>query len=227
MPPPVLSRPLAANAALERAKAQFSPGDTVHFRHRNTTIQGRITPPSVRKNAGVAASDGKRYYSVPYTLLAPAEPRRTDHAATERAALERCRSLMERHGLDGWTAVLDESTSRAGACNYTRKQIQLSRLYVRKVDQAALDDTILHEIAHAPRRSAPPPRRRLEGEGTLDRLQRRPAATPNDSVRHAGSSHATPAASRARHSARRKRAVCRRCGGPITWRPWDGTTPAA
>lgn len=122
----------------ERAKAQFSPGDTVRFRHRNITIEGKVTRLGPR-NAGVATSDGKRY-AVPYTLLAPVGACRTDHAATEQAALERCRILMQRHGLDGWTPVLDESTSRAGACNYTRKRICLSRLYVRKVDPAELDN---------------------------------------------------------------------------------------
>lgn len=223
MPPPVLSRPLAVNAALERAKAQFSPGDTVHFRHRNTTIQGRITRLGP-KNAGVAASDGKRY-SVPYTLLAPAEPRRTDHAATERAALERCRSLMERHGLDGWTAVLDESTSRAGACNYTSKQIQLSRLYVRKVDQAALDDTILHEIAHAlvgphHHHDAVWKAKARSIGCSADRCHTERFSPPRWIV-SCDAGCFTRTAQR-----RRKRAVCRRCGGPITWRPWDGTTPA-
>ena len=223
MPPPVLSRPLAANATLERAKAQFSPGDIVRFHHRRTMIRGTITRLGPR-NAAVTAVDGTRY-AVRYTFLVAADPNSTDHSATEQAALERCRSLMQRHGLDGWTAVLDDSTSRAGAFNYTKKQILLSRLYVRKVDQAALDDTILHEIAHAlvgphHHHDAVWKAKARSIGCSADRCHTERFSPPRWIV-SCNAGCFTRTAQR-----RRKRAVCRRCGGPITWRPWDGTTPA-
>lgn len=225
MPSPVLSRPLAATATLDLAKAQFSPGDTVHFRHRNTTIQGKITRLGP-KNAGIAADDGKRY-AVPYTLLAPVEPRQTDHAATEQAALERCRTLMQRHGLDSWTPVLDESTSRAGACNYTRKQICMSRLYVRKVNEAALDDTILHEIAHAlvgPQHGHDAVwKAKARSIGcSAERCHTERFSPPRWLVSCTTGCFTDRPAQR-----RRPRARCRRCQGAITWRPWDGTTVAS
>ena len=66
-----------------------------------------------------------------------------------QAALDTAEELMRRHGLEGWTVKLDHARRRAGQCDYTRRVISLSRHYVRHADAAHINDTILHEIAHA------------------------------------------------------------------------------
>lgn len=60
-------------------------------------------------------------------------------------------SLMDKHHLltKGWEFRWDSAKRRCGACNYTRKQIRLSKLYVQINSVAEVTDTILHEIAHA------------------------------------------------------------------------------
>ncbi len=57
--------------------------------------------------------------------------------------------LMKTHGLSDWTLKLDHARRRAGSCDYGKKQITLSRHYVRYAEDSHIEDTILHEIAHA------------------------------------------------------------------------------
>jgi len=60
-------------------------------------------------------------------------------------------SLMEEHGLleKGWTFRFDKATSRLGACHYHKKEISLSRLMVLYAEREDVEQTMLHEIAHA------------------------------------------------------------------------------
>lgn len=60
-------------------------------------------------------------------------------------------SLMEEHGLieKGWTFRYDKATSRLGACHFHKMQISLSRLMVTYAEREDVEQTILHEIAHA------------------------------------------------------------------------------
>jgi len=64
-------------------------------------------------------------------------------------ALALARELVRRHGLSGWTVVLDDAKTRAGVCRPGRKQIGLSRPLTLLHTDAEVRDTILHEIAHA------------------------------------------------------------------------------
>lgn len=59
--------------------------------------------------------------------------------------------LMEQHGLIalGWTFRFDKATSRLGACHYHKKELSLSRLMVIYGDREDVEQTMLHEIAHA------------------------------------------------------------------------------
>ena len=66
-----------------------------------------------------------------------------------KAALETAAMMMREHGLHDWTVRLDNARRRAGQCDYRRREISLSRHYVRHADDAHIRDTILHEIAHA------------------------------------------------------------------------------
>jgi predicted SprT family Zn-dependent metalloprotease len=64
------------------------------------------------------------------------------------------RHLMKLHKLPkAWSFRFDSSKMRFGKCNYSKKEISLSRHLVELNNEAEVRDTILHEIAHvlAPR----------------------------------------------------------------------------
>lgn len=49
----------------------------------------------------------------------------------------------------GWGFGFDLATSRAGVCRYDEKRIDLSVSYCLAATRAEIEDTVLHEIAHA------------------------------------------------------------------------------
>lgn len=53
------------------------------------------------------------------------------------------------HGLVGWTFGLAGAKRRLGVCKYRRKRIEISAYYARNNPDAAVLDTLMHEIAHA------------------------------------------------------------------------------
>jgi predicted SprT family Zn-dependent metalloprotease len=58
--------------------------------------------------------------------------------------------LMKLHKLPSeWSFKFDRSKVSFGKCNYSKKQISLSRYLVELNDEKEVRDTILHEIAHA------------------------------------------------------------------------------
>lgn len=60
-------------------------------------------------------------------------------------------SLLKNHGLFelGWRVRFDNSTRRFGQCRYRDKMISLSMALVQLNDREQVQETILHEIAHA------------------------------------------------------------------------------
>ena len=60
-------------------------------------------------------------------------------------------TLMAHHGLTetGWTFKMDRAIARLGFCQYGPKIISMGAVYVESADEAAVRDTVLHEIAHA------------------------------------------------------------------------------
>jgi predicted SprT family Zn-dependent metalloprotease len=68
-----------------------------------------------------------------------------------KAARELAESLMAQWGLieKGWTFRFDDAYRRLGACRYSLMTIQLSRRIIPLNEDAEIDDTIRHEIAHA------------------------------------------------------------------------------
>jgi len=59
------------------------------------------------------------------------------------------RQLMDQHGLDDWRLHLDNARQRCGSCNFTNRQISLSKHFVELNDLSEVRNTVLHEIAHA------------------------------------------------------------------------------
>ncbi len=68
-------------------------------------------------------------------------------------AREKAIRLMAQHGLIGWQFRFGSSRRRAAACFYPAGhlpgKIELSVHFIERNDEARVDDTILHEIAHA------------------------------------------------------------------------------
>jgi len=66
-------------------------------------------------------------------------------------AKRRAIRLMKKHNLTnlGWSFRFDKATKRFGCCNYTRREISLSKGLVESNSWNQVKDTILHEIAHA------------------------------------------------------------------------------
>lgn len=63
--------------------------------------------------------------------------------------IARARELLGLHGLPGWTVRLDHARRRAGCCYHYSSTISLSRVLLREYPPTAVDEVILHEIAHA------------------------------------------------------------------------------
>ena len=59
--------------------------------------------------------------------------------------------LMNQHGLTekGWGFEFDNAKRRFGCCNHTYRRISLSKYLVDLNSEARVQNTILHEIAHA------------------------------------------------------------------------------
>ena len=66
-------------------------------------------------------------------------------------AYDLARKLLQEHGLrqKGWVIDIDNAKRRFGCCNYTKKEISLSKPLIEANDYVQVLDTILHEIAHA------------------------------------------------------------------------------
>lgn len=58
-------------------------------------------------------------------------------------------TLMAEHGLHDWRFEFDHARRRFGCCKYRSKIISLSRPLTLLNDVTQVNDTILHEIAHA------------------------------------------------------------------------------
>jgi predicted SprT family Zn-dependent metalloprotease len=61
----------------------------------------------------------------------------------------RARAWLVAHQLEGWSFQFDNATQRAACCNYQTQVISLAHAYARAAPDEAIDDTLLHEIAHA------------------------------------------------------------------------------
>lgn len=55
----------------------------------------------------------------------------------------------KRFNLEGWQIELESDTTVVGLCDYNKKTIILSNKYCYRLPAREVQDTILHEIAHA------------------------------------------------------------------------------
>lgn len=64
-------------------------------------------------------------------------------------ARQLARRLMDRHGLATWDFGFDRAVRRAGRCHFDERRITLSAALVELWPTDEVEQTILHEIAHA------------------------------------------------------------------------------
>jgi predicted SprT family Zn-dependent metalloprotease len=61
----------------------------------------------------------------------------------------RAQALLARHGLADWGFAFDRAKRRRGACHFVRRQITMAAGFAATAEEAEIEDTLLHEIAHA------------------------------------------------------------------------------
>lgn len=204
------------NTQAESLKSNFRPGDRVAFRHGARTRRGAVAGLGP-KRAHVVCDDGDEF-RVPYGMMKNESGGAdgTDARRLEAIAAE-AESLLERHGLAGWSFQFDDASVRAGCCNFPAKLISLSRLFALRAPDDEVRDTVLHEIAHA-----------LVGpEHGHDRVWLATARSIGCTGRRCHEVEFTPpryivscprcAWHHPSHT-RRRRVICRTCGGPVKYR---------
>lgn len=58
-------------------------------------------------------------------------------------------ALIAQHLDDGWSFAFDNAKRRAGACDYVKRRITVSRYLSARYDDDTNRQTLLHEVAHA------------------------------------------------------------------------------
>ena len=133
-------------SALDIARARYAPGDRVSFKLRNQSREGKITRANPKR--AVILTDGEEYH-VPYDLLTALETAPQQRQARVESIHQQALNWMEQYELKGWTFQFDNSTRRAGCCNYADRIISISFELARNASEEDIHDTVLHEIAHA------------------------------------------------------------------------------
>ncbi len=131
--------------------AAFPPGSRVRFAHQGAPVVGMVA--ELRAFRAVVLTSDRERWRVPYPLLEVVEPVPAPECALPDVEALAGR-LFARHkaqsGLDArWTFGFDLSTSRAGICRQRAQRITLSVSYCLRATRAEIEDTLLHEIAHA------------------------------------------------------------------------------
>ena len=130
--------------------AAYPVGSRVRFEHGGAVIAGTVAALK-RRQALVHTGQGR--WNVPYGLLELVE--RSTMGGCSLAEVEAlANDLIKRHqGASGlakdWRFGFDLAPSRAGACRYGERRIDLSVSFCLRASRAEIIDTILHEIAHA------------------------------------------------------------------------------
>ena len=122
---------------------------------------------------------------MPYRLLEVVE-RVPERECTLADVESLARRLFARHQAQSglgtqWTFGFDLSTARAGVCRYRETRIDLSVSYCLRATRADIENTLLHEIAHA-----------IVGAGTATTPSGRARLARSDPPRNAATTWPTP-----------------------------------
>jgi len=130
----------------DQLRARFAENDRVSFVYRRKSVTGIL----VRANPGRAlVRVGDEDFTVPYEKLIIDETIATERQQRIEAIHNQALQTLRDHGLTKWRFQFDQSTRRAGCCNYKDRLISISFALARSGSDADIQDTILHEIAHA------------------------------------------------------------------------------
>jgi predicted SprT family Zn-dependent metalloprotease len=131
---------------LDKQRSRFAPNDSVTFKYRRKLVQGTLIRTNPKR--GIVLVDHEEFH-VPYDLLTSLDPAEKQREKQLKTTLQLALGLLEKHGLKKWRFKFDDSTRRAGCCNYRDRVISISFDHARSGTEAAIRDTILHEISHA------------------------------------------------------------------------------
>ena len=137
---------------VEKLRLQYHVNDRVEFVFKRRKRLGIITRLNPRRAHVVCENDQE--FQVPYEILTI---KSSDHSSSgirrNERALEaiarRAQRLLTRHRLAQWSFQFDHGTRRAGSCQYDKCVISMSYDYAKHASDEDVQDTILHEIAHA------------------------------------------------------------------------------
>ena len=129
----------------------FDKGDEVGFKTTTGNIlKGKITKLNPRA-ARVKCENV--FWKVPYPALHHMSDKRIEEGVYRAKKLHnvihKARNLMDHHGIKEWKLNFSSATTRLGCCIFSTKTIQLSYFHIIKGHDNQIEDTILHEIAHA------------------------------------------------------------------------------
>ena len=184
----------------------------------------RATVTSILTRSAHAVDDAGIEWNVPYSAVLS-----VDDAPASECTLREIESLGKRIVSSfqasgtlpaGWVFGFDLAASRAGVCRYAERRIDLSVSYCLAATRAEIEDTVLHEIAHAivgPRHNhdAVWKAKAREIGCAGERCHRVQHSTPNW-VGECGCGQQWFRQTLQRRIMRNR--VCSKCNGAITWR---------
>lgn len=127
-------------------RARFAPGDRVLFSFRNREPEGILVRANP-KRAVIRVAEEE--YHVPYECLQALHDTGRERVARLRHIQETADSLLRAHGLQRWSFQFDHGTRRAGCCYFRERLICISINLALQAEDADIEETLLHEIAHA------------------------------------------------------------------------------
>ena len=185
------------------------PNDPVSFAHRRGRAVGRVVAAHAKTatvcSTAVSATACRGRCSPPRG------------GGGRRAAITaRAEALLARHGLAGWSFAFDGARRRGGACHFARRQITMAAGFAATAEEAEIEDTLLHEIAHAlvGHRHQHDAVWQAKAKSIGCTAQRCHSVTFSEHALVARCANGCFAIGRHR---RRRNMRCRRCGGAVTY----------
>ncbi len=113
----------------------------------------RATVTSIRSRRAHAVDEDGVEWRVPYPAILSVDPAPAPECTLHEIEIlgNRLLAAFQSGGTlpAGWAFGFDLATSRAGVCRYAERRIDLSVSYCLAATRAQIEDTALHEIAHA------------------------------------------------------------------------------